>query len=292
MVKAKAAASGKRGNRSSPAAAAKPKKKTAKAAAPARKQGKAPPRKRAIKRISRARKSPSAPIELYYWPTPNGWKISIMLEECGLAYVVKPVNIGKGEQFDPVFLAIAPNNRIPAIRDPDGPGGKEIAIFESGAILQYLGRKTGKFYPAGERRRAAVDQWLFWQMAGLGPMTGQANHFANYAPEKLPYAIKRYTDEVNRLFGVMETQLRSHEYLAGAYSIADMATVGWVLSGIRLGQDMTQFPRLAAWVERLRARPAVGRGLALGRELREAQASDPNAQAEARKILLGQRARL
>ena len=215
-----------------------------------------------------------------------------MLEECGLAYAMKPVDISKGEQFAPAFLAIAPNNRIPAIVDPAGPGGKPIAIFESGAILQYLGRKSGRFYPADERRRAEVDQWLFWQMGGLGPMTGQANHFANYAPEKLPYAVKRYADEVDRLLGVMEVRLRDRPYLAGAYSIADMASLGWVLSAIRLGADMTKFPRLADWVARIRARPAVVRGLALGRDLRRALAGDAKAQAEARKILLGQRARL
>jgi len=141
------------------------------------------------------------PIDLYYWSTPNGWKITIMLEECGLPYNVIPVNISAGDQFKPEFLKIAPNNRMPAIVDPDGPGGRPISVFESGAILQYLGRKTGKFYPADERARVEVDQWLFWQMGGLGPMAGQANHFRHYAPEPLDYAIKRYTDEVNRLFG-------------------------------------------------------------------------------------------
>src|SRR5437764_6923411 len=168
------------------------------------------------------------PIELYYWPTPNGWKISIMLEECGLGYTMKPVAIGKGEQFKPEFLKISPNNRIPAIVDPDGPGGRPISVFESGAILQYLGRKTGKFYPAEERRRVQVEEWLFWQMGGLGPMTGQANHFLNYAPEPIEYARKRYTDEVNRLFGVMDTRLAHRKFLAGQYSIADMACIGWV----------------------------------------------------------------
>ncbi|MBU6444929.1 MAG: glutathione S-transferase N-terminal domain-containing protein [Alphaproteobacteria bacterium] len=286
MVKAKAATSGRRGNRSSPAVAAKPnKKKTAKRAAPRPGKGKTPGNAKA--RIAKA----PAPIELYYWPTPNGWKISIMLEECRLPYVLKPVNISKGEQFAPAFLKISPNNRMPAIVDPAGPGGRPISVFESGAILQYLGRKTGKFYPADERRRVAVDEWLFWQMGGLGPMTGQANHFANYAPEKIPYAITRYRNEVNRLFGVMDKQLTGRDYLAGAYSIADMASIGWVLSGIRLGEDMAKFPRLAAWVERLQKRPAVQRGLALGKELRQVQANDPKAQEEARKILFGQRAR-
>ena len=214
-----------------------------------------------------------------------------MLEECGLPYTVKSVAIAKCEQFAPEFLNISPNNRIPAIVDRQGPGGRPLSVFESGAILQYLGRKAGKFYPADERRRIQVEEWLFWQMGGLGPMTGQANHFLNYAPEPIEYARKRYTDEVNRLFGVMDTRLAHRKFLAGQYSIADMACIGWVLSGIRLGENVDAFPHLKAWVERIRARPAVQRGLALGRELREAQANDPKAQEEARKILFGQRAR-
>ena len=165
------------------------------------KRGKAKKAKITAKKIAKQAK----PIELYYWPTPNGFKISIMLEECGLPYVLKPVNISKGEQFNPDFLKIAPNNRMPAIVDPQGPGGRPISIFESGAILQYLGRKTGKFYPSEERARVEVDQWLFWQMGGLGPMAGQLNHFKHYARETLGYAIKRYDDEVNRLYGVMNT---------------------------------------------------------------------------------------
>src|SRR5437762_8381927 len=152
------------------------------------------------------------PIELYYWPTPNGWKISIMLEECALLYTMIPVNISKGDQFKPEFLKISPNNRMPAIVDPQGPGGRPISIFESGAILQYLGRKTGKFYPADERGRVEVDQWLMWQMGGLGPMAGQAHHFRIYAPEKLSYAIARYTDECNRLYGVMNRRLADRPY--------------------------------------------------------------------------------
>ncbi|HEY1638379.1 MAG TPA: glutathione S-transferase N-terminal domain-containing protein [Rhizomicrobium sp.] len=231
------------------------------------------------------------PIELYYWPTPNGWKVSIMLEECGLAYTMKPVAIGKGEQFKPEFLKISPNNRIPAIVDPDGPGGRPISVFESGAILQYLGRKTGKFYPAEERRRVQVEEWLFWQMAGLGPMTGQANHFTHYAAENVEYARKRYADEVNRLFGVMNTRLAGRKFLAGEYSIADMTCVGWVLAGVRLGENPDNFPHLKVWLGRMQARPAVQRGLGLGKELREAQAADPKAQEEARRVLFGQRAR-
>src|ERR1041385_8274525 len=180
------------------------------------------------------------PIELYYWPTPNGFKIAIMLEECKLAYTMIPVNISKGEQFEPGFLKISPNNRMPAIVDPQGPGGRPISIFESGAILQYLGRKTGKFYPSDERARVEVDQWLFWQMGGLGPMAGQLNHFRHYARESLDYAVKRYDDEVNRLYGVMNTRLKDRPFLAGKYSIADMACVGWAHLWERQGQDIEQ----------------------------------------------------
>jgi GST-like protein len=236
------------------------------------------------------RKSPPGhkpPIELYYWPTPNGWKISIMLEECGLSYVVRPVDISKGEQFSPQFLAISPNNRMPAIVDPDGPGGRPISVFESGAILQYLGRKTAKFYPRDERARVAVDEWLFWQMGGLGPMAGQANHFRLYAPEQIAYAVDRYTDEVNRLFGVMNTRLADREFLAGRYSIADMACVGWVRLS-RMGQDLAQFPHLERWFETIRARAAVKRAFAIRLEAASAvDMKDP----KVRAILFGQRAR-
>src|SRR6185312_1257143 len=228
------------------------------------------------------------PIELYYWPTPNGFKISIMLEECGLPYVMKPVNISKGEQFNPDFLKIAPNNRMPAIVDPQGPGGRPISIFESGAILQYLGRKTGKFYPADERGRVEVDQWLFWQMGGLGPMAGQLNHFKHYARENLPYAIKRYEDEVNRLYGVMNKRLADRNFLADRYSIADMACVGWVNLWKRQDQNIDDFPHLKRWLERVKARPAVQKGMALAMELRQGiDMKDPKVQA----VLFGQRAR-
>ena len=200
--------------------------------------------------MSAARRKP--PIDLYYWPTPNGFKISIMLEECRLPYNVIPVNISRGDQFKPEFLAISPNNRMPAIVDPDGPGGRPISVFESGAILQYLGRKTGKFYPADERARVEVDQWLFWQMANLGPKAGEANHFRHYAAEqKQHYAIDRFTNEINRLFGVMNTRLKDREFLAGRYSIADMACVGWVRLYKRLGQDLDDFPHLKRWLETL-----------------------------------------
>src|SRR3979490_695798 len=171
------------------------------------------------------------PIEVYYWPTPNGHKITIALEEMGLAYEIKPVNIGRGDQFNPSFLSISPNNRMPAILDPDGPGGRPISVFESGAILQYLSRKYGRFYPQDERRRVQVEEWLFWQVGGLGPMAGQANHFLNYVAGDLPTAKKRYSAEVHRLFGVMNARLATRKFLAGAYSIADMACWSWVLSG-------------------------------------------------------------
>jgi GST-like protein len=230
----------------------------------------------------------SKSIELWYWPTPNGFKISIMLEECGLPYTMIPVNISRGEQFNPDFLGIAPNNRMPAIVDPQGPGGRPISIFESGAILQYLGRKTGKFYPVDERARVEVDQWLFWQMGGLGPMAGQLNHFKHYARETLPYAIRRYEDEVNRLYGVMNLRLADRDFLAGRYSIADMACVGWVNLWDRQGQNIDEFPHLQRWLETIKARPAVERGMALGRDLRRGiDMKDPNVQA----VLFGQRAR-
>jgi len=237
---------------------------------------------------AKAGKKPVKPIELYFWPTPNGFKISIMLEECKLPYTLIPVNISKGEQFKPDFLKISPNNRMPAIVDPAGPGGRPIAIFESGAILQYLGRKTGKFYPSDERARVEVEQWLFWQMGGLGPMAGQLNHFKHYAREKLTYAIARYADEVNRLYGVMNIRLKDREFLAGKYSIADMACVGWANLWERQGQDIEQFPHLKRWLETVKARPAVQRGMALGRELRKGiDMKDPKVQA----VLFGQRAR-
>jgi GST-like protein len=246
-----------------------------------------PASKGAAKRVTK-RVKPAKPIDLYYWPTPNGFKISIMLEECGLPYNLIPVNISKGEQFKPDFLAISPNNRMPAIVDPDGPGGKPISIFESGAILQYLGRKTGKFYPADERGRVEVDQWLFWQMGGLGPMAGQVHHFKNYAVETLTYAINRYVNEVNRLYGVMNKQLKDREFLAGKYSIADMACVGWANGWERQGQDISEFPYLERWLETVKARPAVKRGMSLGLELRQTvDMKDPNVQA----VLFGQRAR-
>jgi len=229
------------------------------------------------------------PIELYYWPTPNGHKITIMLEECGLAYEIKPINIGRGDQFKPEFLAIAPNNRMPAIIDPQGPGGTPISIFESGAILQYLGRKTGKFYPQQERARVEVEEWLYWQMANLGPNCGQAHHFRNYAQDKIAYAIDRYTNEVNRLYGVMDTRLKHRAFLAGDYSIADMASYPWVRPYKNQGQDIADFPNLEKWFQRMHDRPAVAKAVRVGEELRANYnlATDT----EAQKVLFGQRAR-
>ncbi len=253
------------------------------------------PKAKAVKASKAAVKTPAPakppkPIEFYFWPTPNGLKISVMLEECGLPYEAKTVNIGRGEQFTPEFLKISPNNRIPAIVDPDGPGGKPISVFESGAILQYLGRKTGKLYPADERGRIEVDEWLFWQMAGLGPMAGQAHHFRQYAPETIPYAIERYTNEVARLYGVMNRRLTGRDYLAGKYSIADIACYTWIVPHQMQGQNLGGFPALKAWFERIGAKPGVQRGLAVGKDLRTPPA-DLRSSQDARRTMLGQRVR-
>lgn len=235
------------------------------------------------------------PIDVFYWPTPNGWKVTIALEEMGLPYVIRPVNIGTGEQFKPEFLAISPNNRMPAITDPQGPDGQPISVFESGAILQYLARKTGKFYGANAREQAEVEQWLFWQMGGLGPMAGQAHHFRSYAKKiepdetKLEYGANRYTNEVNRLYGVMDRRLADREYLAGPYSIADMAAWPWILPEGQ-GQNLDDFPNLKAWVERLKERPALRRGRDAGKELRSNLAEDSEEAKKARAILFGQKA--
>jgi GST-like protein len=225
------------------------------------------------------------PIDLYYWPTPNGWKVSIMLEECGLAYRLIPVNIAAGEQFKPSFLKISPNNRIPAIVDPHGPGGRPISVFETGAILQYLGRKTGRFYPPDERRRVAVDEWLFWQMANLGPKAGDANHFRHYAAaEAQHYATARFENELNRLFCVMDRRLAGRRFLAGAYSIADIACVGWVRLCARRGFDLADFANLRRWLGAVLARPAVKRGIAL--RVEAASAVDTN-DPKVRAVLFG-----
>ncbi|WP_409020924.1 glutathione S-transferase N-terminal domain-containing protein [Brevundimonas vesicularis] len=236
------------------------------------------------------------PIELWYWPTPNGWKISIALEEMGLPYEVKPVNIGTGEQFSPQFQALSPNGRMPAILDPDGPDGQPLSLFESGAILQYLGNKSGQFYPADIRARAEVDQWLFWQVGGLGPMAGQTHHFRQYAPammqdqRHLVYGVRRYTNEVHRLYGVLNRRLADRPYVAGDYSIADMAIWPWILPSAQ-GQSLDEFPHLADWMQRVGARPAVKAGRAVGEALRSNLAASGKEAEEARRLLFGQRAR-
>lgn len=230
------------------------------------------------------------PIELHYWPTPNGWKISIALEEFGLPYNLHLVNIGAGDQFDPEFLKIAPNNRMPAIIDHDGLDGEPISIFESGAILQYLGRKHGRFYGSSERERVEVDMWLMWQMGGVGPMAGQAHHFIRYAPsleppQDLPYAKDRYRNEVSRLYRVLDRRLTDRPYVAGDYSIADMAIWPWASLWEGQEQDIDKFPKLAEWLKRVGDRPAVQKGRALAEERR----SNISNQRAAQKILFNQK---
>lgn len=223
-------------------------------------------------------------IDLYYWPTPNGWKVTIMLEECALPYRVIPVNIGAGDQFKPDFLRISPNNRMPAIIDSGAADGP-LSIFESGAILLYLAERTGQFLPRDIHGRSEVLQWLFWQVGGLGPMAGQLGHFRNYAQETIPYAVDRYVREFNRLLGVMERRLADREFLAGAYSIADMASWPWVRSHERLGQPLDEFPQVKRWFDTIAARPAVQKGVDVGADLRQNGMSE-----DARKVLFGQTA--
>lgn len=226
-------------------------------------------------------------IDLYYWTTPNGHKVSIFLEEAGLDYRIVPVHIGKGEQFEPEFLKIAPNNRIPAIVDhAPADAGEPIALFESGAILEYLADKSGLFLPRETRARFGVLQWLYWQMGGVGPMAGQNHHFVRYAPEPIPYAIDRYVKETARLYGVLDRQLAEREYVAGDYSIADMAIYPWATLWEAQQQKIENFPHMAAWLERIAARPAVQRAYALVAQVNE----DPKAllTAEARRLLFGQ----
>ena len=213
------------------------------------------------------------PIDLYYWPTPNGWKISIALEEMNLPYNVHLIDIGKGEQFAPDFLRIAPNNRMPAIIDAQGPEGEPISLFESGAILQYLARKTGQFYGTTVRQSLEIDQWLMWQMGGVGPMAGQAHHFLKYAPQMdppqvLPYAQDRYRAEVTRLYSVLDKQLAGRDYVCDDYSIADMAIWPWAQSWQGQEQDISGMPNLAAWLDRCGAREAVIKGKAVAEDLR------------------------
>lgn len=225
-----------------------------------------------------------APIDLYYWPTPNGWKITIALEEMGLPYTLHLVNIGAGDQFHPDFLRIAPNNRMPAIIDPEGPDGAPISIFESGAILQYLARKTGQFYGRTERDRVAVDQWLMWQMGGVGPMAGQAHHFLSYAPaldppQDLPYAKDRYRREVGRLYGVLDRQLARNTWVAGDFlSIADFAIWPWAQNWKGQEQTIEDKPHFARWLDAMAARPAVQRGKAVAADKRQNAATDRKAQ--------------
>lgn len=226
-------------------------------------------------------------IDVYTWPTPNGHKIHIMLEECGYRlgrdWLAHPVNIGTGDQFKPEFLKISPNNKIPALVDPEGPDGKPISLFESGAILLYLAAKTGKFLPKSDRQKFEVLQWLMFQMGGVGPMLGQAHHFRIYAPEKIEYAVNRYTNEAKRLYGVMNQQLGRHRFMAGnSYSIADIAIFPWLRSWQNQGIDWADYPQLKAWYDRLEARPAVQRGVAVLSDHRKPLTDD-----KARDILFG-----
>jgi GST-like protein len=222
-------------------------------------------------------------IDVFSWPTPNGHKVHIMLEECGLPYRAIPVNIGSGDQFQPEFLAISPNNKIPAITDPQGPDGKPISLFESGAILVYLAAKTGKFMPATDRAKFEVLQWLMFQMGGVGPMLGQAHHFRMYAPEKIEYAINRYSNEAKRLYGVIDRRLRESKYLGGnEYSIADIATFPWLRSWENQGIVLSEYPHLEAWFNNIAQRPAVQRGVKVLADLRRPITGDKE-----REVLFG-----
>ena len=227
-------------------------------------------------------------IELYYWTTPNGHKITIFLEEAGTPYEIHPVNIGKGEQFEESFLRIAPNNRIPAIRDTEpADGGAPLSIFESGAILEYLAEKEQKFLPASPREKYAALQWLYWQMGGLGPMAGQNHHFVQYAPERIPYAMERYVKETARLYGVLNKQLEGKDYIAGTYSIADMACYPWIVPYERQQQNLDDFPNVKRWFTTMAARPAVQRAYDKARDVNQTATVTP----EARAVLFGQTAR-
>jgi GST-like protein len=228
-------------------------------------------------------------IDLYYWTTPNGHKITIFLEETGTPYKIIPINIGKGDQFKADFLAVSPNNRIPALVDhAPKDGGKPISVFESGAMLVYLAEKTGQFLSSDLRKRTDAMQWLFWQMGGLGPMSGQNNHFSNYAVEKLPYAMDRYRNEVNRLYGVLNKRLADREFIAGEYSIADMASYPWVVPHERQGQKIDEFPHLKRWLDTIAARPAVVRAYELAKKINPNQGGIRTP--EERAILFGQTA--
>ncbi|GHB48155.1 thiol:disulfide oxidoreductase [Pseudovibrio japonicus] len=233
--------------------------------------------------------SQTKPIELYYWPTPNGWKVSIMMEELGVPYDVKLVNIRRGEQFEPDFLKISPNNKMPAIIDPEGPSGDPISIFESGAIMQYLGRKFERFYPVEERARVETEEWLMWQIGGFGPMLGQNHHFRHYATEKIEYAMTRYFNETHRLYRVLNKRLADRNYVAaGEYTIADISIFTWSQRWERQGIDLDEFPDVKAWRERLLARAAVVQGLEVGKEVGSASPSI-SGDKEAQSILFNQR---
>ncbi len=225
-------------------------------------------------------------LDLYYWPTPNGHKITLFLEEAGLDYRIVPVNIGAGDQFKPEFLKISPNNRMPALVDAEpGDDGEPVSVFESGAILMYLAQKVGRFLPGDLRDRTRVTEWLFWQMGGLGPMLGQNHHFSQYASEKIDYAIQRYVNETHRLYGVLNKQLNGRDFIAGDYSIADMACYPWIVPHEKQGQDLANFPDLKRWFEAMAARPAVIRAYEKGK----AVSSGPTMTESAKKVLFGQR---
>lgn len=223
-------------------------------------------------------------IDLYYWPTPNGWKVSILLEELGLPYSVKPIDILAGDQFDPAFLAISPNNKVPAIVDHDGPGGTPFSLFESGAILLYLAEKTDRFFAETTRGKYEVVEWLMFQMGGVGPMFGQANHFNRYAPEPVPYGVTRYNAEMARLMGVMDRRLATREWFAGDYSIADMALFGWTADSAAEEQVRASYPHLDRWFRTMRARPAVRRGLAV---MADARKGAEEFDEDARSVMFG-----
>ena len=226
------------------------------------------------------------PIELYYWPTPNGWKASIFLEELGLPYEVRPINIAAGDQFEPEFLKISPNNKMPALVDPEGPDGGPISVFESGAILIYLAEKTGRFLPTDPRGRYRVLEWLMFQMGSVGPMLGQAHHFRQYAPETIPYAIERYTDEAARIYRVIDRRLAESEYIAADdYTIADVAVFPWLVPHENQGQDLADYPNLKRWYEAVEGRPAVQRGLEVFAEQRRQLNRDMDQ--ETRETLFG-----
>lgn len=226
------------------------------------------------------------PIELYYFGSPNSRKVTIMLEELGVPYTIIPIQMSRGDPRRPDYAMLAPSQKMPVIVDPDGPGGRPISVFESGAILKYLAEKHGRFYGKDWYERVKIDEWLFWQVGGFGPMLGQNNHFSVYAPEKIPYAIKRYSDETHRLFRVLNKQLEGRDYIAGDYSIADIASIGWAQAWERYGISREEFPAFGAWLDRMNARPAVARGLVVGKDT---HVNNLATDKEAQKVLFNQR---